>query len=1103
MEYKKITAGFFDKEINFCIYNLPKKQIDNIPYSLLLTENIIKRGIPTKLSYYLRHALGEHYTEDELNKNYSPCFISEHKQTWTRKTILGNSSDPSDNPAETFFQNIDKDLADYGFISKITIPEFEIIEYCPDLKYKKELNPKTRVDFFIPTADLIIEIDGKQHNENLDKIRDDLFDKYNIKTIRISTASIRKRNSDYYNKINEIKEYLKNSHEIKKYQISLKNKIFKTNHLVYVSTAIIRFQVLLIELLKSGEISFKNKNWKFNINVDFRCDFDWAKIALEDLFEWLTPISNIFEDSITQPTFDITYNSKIQSNEMIEIDVKLFEKPDEKQIKKLTIKSYYLDTFKVNKNDNHYIDFNLHPPLQTNNKKINEIFDTKKSESLHKVLFQMFGYKTFNEGQIPIINNILFQENTLGILPTGAGKSLCFQIPSMFQLGCSIVICPIKALMNDHVDELNKYGFKNRSEYIHGDLDRIEKDIVFEKIKNGQTKFLFISPERFQTENFRSVIKQLLNNNLISYIVIDEVHCLSEWGHDFRTSYLALANTIVSILKIKVPIIALTATASNFVIENIKSELNINNVLFRMHNSRPELNYKIIKTNDKITHLEQIIDEMKEKNILTDGDAGIVFTMHVNSSIGCMSVEQSLNRLYPDIKTGVFCGDEPVKWKEKRNDEKFDQYKARVQKEYKANEIELMCATKSFGMGVNKPNIRFSVHYGMPQSMESLYQEAGRTGRDKRDAKNIILFKDETEKIPDIIFDQNTKVEILKEYCNDQHLSKRGDFRNQLWLFTDKKQTIEDELKSILFLLNQFAKENISPIEIKVNKQIYLYRLYQLGVVSDWMVTDFFQNKCLVYYQLISDEEFAINVLNQIKKYEKSSSEIEFHENEMKMIFKLNPAERKKNIISYLLQWNNDNFLYNRRQSLKTLYDYTKDFEKTGAEEFKRKIEAYFKVNDQTTKVEQFIESDFKFAPTYLNEVLKEDGKMISTEKVKEYRFILARFLESYQSNPWLNLLSSVCRLITNSFDDPDGKARLYIFLKDAKKKTLDWKTTLENLLDFAKILKNEEKLLFSQAIEPHLDTIDELVLLHNYLQDDYSAIKYLEKFNKRLKNVF
>ena len=128
---------------------------------------------------------------------------------------------------------------------------------------------------------------------------------------------------------------------------------------------------------------------------------------------------------------------------------------------------------------------------------------------------------------------------------------------------------------------------------------------------------------------------------------------------------------------------------------------------------------------------------------------------------------------------------------------------------------------------------------------------------------------------------------------------------------------------------------------------------------------------------------------------------------------------------------------------------------------------------------------------------------MISTEKVKEYRFILARFLESYQSNPWLNLLSSVCRLITNSFDDPDGKARLYIFLKDAKKKTLDWKTTLENLLDFAKILKNEEKLLFSQAIEPHLDTIDELVLLHNYLQDDYSAIKYLEKFNKRLKNVF
>ena len=998
---------------------------------------------------------------------------------------------------------MNKDLGDYGFISKITIPEFEIIEYCPDLKYKKELNPRTRVDFFIPSADLIIEIDGKQHNENLDKIRDDLFDKYNIKTIRISTESIRKRNSDYFNKINDIKENLKTSIRTNDYKNSYKNKFYENNDFVFSSTAIIRFQVLVIELIKSGKIIFNNKIWKFNINVDFKCDFDWAKIALEDFFQWLIPISKIFDENINQPEFDITYNSNINSNNVIEIDLKLFEKPDETQIKLITIKSYYFDSFKVSNKNNHYLDFNLHPPLKFFGKKIDEDFDTKKHEFLHKILYQMFGYRTFNEGQIPIINKILSQENTLGILPTGAGKSLCFQLPSMFQLGCSIVICPIKALMNDHVDELNKHGFKNRSEYIHGDLDSKEKDIVFEKIKNGQTKFLFISPERFQTENFRAIIKQLINNNLISYIVVDEVHCLSEWGHDFRTSYLALANTIVTILKINVPIIALTATASNFVIENIKSELNIKHVLFRMHNSRPELNYEIIKTNDKITHLEQIIAEMKEKNILTDGDAGIVFTMHVNSLIGCMTVEQSLNRLYPNVKTGIFCGDEPKNWKEKRNNEKFDQYKARIQKEYKDNQIDLICATKSFGMGVNKPNIRFSVHYGMPQSMESLYQEAGRTGRDKRDARNIILFKDEKEKIPDEIFNQNTKIEILKEFSNNQHLSKRGDFKNQLWLFTNKKQTIEDELKSILFLLNQFAKENISPIEIKVNDEIHLYRLYQLGVVSDWTVTDFFQKKCLVYYKLVPDEEIASNVLNQIKKYEKSAPEIEYHQNEIEMIFKLKSFERKKNIISYLLKWNNDNFLYNRRQSLKTLYDYTKDFEITGAEEFKRKIEAYFKVTDQTDKVEQFIESDFKFAPTFLNEVLKENGELIPLEKVEEYRFILARFLESYQNNPWLNLLSSFCRLITNSFDDPDGKARLFLFLKDAKKKAVDWNKTLENLLDFAKVLKQKEKLLFSQAIEPYLDTVDELVLLHNYLQDDYSAIKYLEKFNLRLNKVF
>jgi ATP-dependent DNA helicase RecQ len=153
--------------------------------------------------------------------------------------------------------------------------------------------------------------------------------------------------------------------------------------------------------------------------------------------------------------------------------------------------------------------------------------------------------------------------------------------------------------------------------------------------------------------------------------------------------------------------------------------------------------------------------------------------------------------------------------------------------------------------------------------------------------------------------------------------------------------------------------------------------------------------------------------------------------------------------------------------------------------------------------IEQYIETDYEFAPPYLKDILVKDDKLISNDQVKELIFILARFLESYQNNPWLNLLSSMCRLITKSFDNPDGKVRLYNFITEAKKSSHNWSATLENLLDFAKVLNDEDKLVLSEVLEPHLENDEELIMLHKYLQDDYSAIKYLEKFNKRLEKVY
>ncbi len=1106
MGFTKFTAGYLNWELNFCIENLSEKKLEKIPLSILLTEKVLLRGIPTKLSSFLKSELEKYYSNDKITKDTYPYLIGNKRQIWTEKTILGNPDNLNDNPAVIFYQNLFQDLDEYGFVSNLIYPEFEISEFCPDVK-KRKLLSKTIVDFFIPNAKLVIEIDGNQHENTilLDEARDKVLEEYDILTIRITTQSIRKRDNNYFDKINLIKSRLSLSSSIKKYKKSFENKNFEKEHYSFTVTAICRFQILIIELLKLGTIKFQDKEWKISVNSDVNCCFNWVETAIEDIFEWLHPISVIYDEKVMLPKLKINYcKDNNHPNNYLPIDFKLFERVDEKKPNIVSVKSYYINKIMLDEKVFDFADYNLSQSKNLKNIVIENL--DKKREALNQILYQLYGYQKFKEGQFYIIENILKQVNTLGLLPTGGGKSLCFQMPSILQLGCCIVVCPIKALMKDHVDELEFFGFKGRAEFISGDKTAKERNAIYDKIRSGKVQFIFISPERMQTEDFRNVLIELDNKTLISYLAIDEVHCLSEWGHDFRPSYLALANTVSSILKLDIPIISLTATASPNVLKNIISELNIKeeNVIFRMQNSRPELNYEVQNTKDKSSYLLKNITEMKNLGNLSEKQAGIVFTMHVNGDLGCFKVEQNIKKSNKDITTGIYCGDEPKNWTKKQINEKFDNYKVRIQNQYKNNETQLMCATKSFGMGINKPNIRFSIHYGIPSSMEALYQESGRTGRDGETAKNIILFTDEKNKIPEEIFDPKTNLEDLYLYSTSGRKHEQGDFKNQLFLATNPRnnQTITKELENINVLLTKLERNNSNLVELFSEHEVNLYRLLQLGVVKDWQVKDFFRNIYLVSYEMITDEEIAINILKQIQKYLRSAPEVEIHKNKIEKIIKSDSMNKREELIRYLLEWNNDNFLYMRRQSLKTLYDYTKEFKDTGAKEFKRKIENYFKVDGKARAIEQYMDKDYGDTPNHLKEILYKNDNLIPEDQVKEIIFILARFLESYQNNPWLNLLSSMCRLITKSLDNPDGKVRLYNFITEAKKNSSNWKNTLEKLLDFAKILHDEDKLTLSKVLEPHLDDNDELIMLHKYLQDDYSAIVYLDKFNKRLEKV-
>ena len=327
-------------------------------------------------------------------------------------------------------------------------------------------------------------------------------------------------------------------------------------------------------------------------------------------------------------------------------------------------------------------------------------------ESL-KILNQYWGHTSFRSPQQEIISSVLEGKNTVALLPTGGGKSICFQIPALLKDGVCIVISPLVALMQDQVTNLNDKGIK--ATIIPSGSSQDDIITLFDNIKFGRTKFLYLSPERLQSRFIQEKIKQL-NVNLIA---IDEAHCISEWGHDFRPSYQNI--TILKDLHPNTNIIALTATATNKVINDIIGSLDIENPqVFKKSFYRKNLAYQIFKTDNKLGRLKQIFTKTKAPAIV-----------YVNSRIKTKEISSFLNA--NGFKSSFYHGG--LSTIEKQIS--FDNWMR--------EETPIIVATNAFGMGIDKPNVRVVVHLNLPSSIENYIQEAGRGGRNGNKAFSVVL----------------------------------------------------------------------------------------------------------------------------------------------------------------------------------------------------------------------------------------------------------------------------------------------------------------------------------------------------------------------------
>jgi len=325
-----------------------------------------------------------------------------------------------------------------------------------------------------------------------------------------------------------------------------------------------------------------------------------------------------------------------------------------------------------------------------------------------EALFKYWGYREFRSKQAEIINAVLDKKDVLCLLPTGGGKSLCYQLPTMLKEGICVVVSPLVSLIEDQVNTLNAKGIKALG--LIGGMKTQEVDQLLDNCIYGTYKFLYLSPERLT----QPLVWKRLQKMNISLIAIDEAHCISQWGHDFRPSYLNC-----SLLKeqFDAPLIALTATATKEVEQEIKTLLQLEDPFIAKESfKRSNLSYQLIHTNDKPNYLIGLCQRFPGTAIVYANNRGL-----------CKQLSERLNQHH--IKSEAFHGGLDK------------EQKSKILKDWKTNKIKVVVATSAFGMGVDKAAVQLIVHYQLPESLEQYYQETGRAGRNGEQAHTFVLYQ--------------------------------------------------------------------------------------------------------------------------------------------------------------------------------------------------------------------------------------------------------------------------------------------------------------------------------------------------------------------------
>lgn len=840
----------------------------------------------------------------------------------------------------------------------------------------------------------VVEVDGKKyHSDLLDDLKDFQLAQlpHNIKHIKEDSS---------FQDVRELIEVISAEKYVRLLQSNYCNDEYllsKFTALGLAPFAIARLQRVLLQYLMANYEHITNKQ-VIRVAVVER-DLPCAVVAVEDLNLLLNTLNDLAQERVNIPAFELKVFSSPEFFEhplrngvsvslLSDLDCSAFD---------LTIDISVLRRLSIFKDDlqptdktivirnAHYTHYKtqtgvvsapsvLYRPLV--NQLQNEVFEpiVETSELLRKLLQDIFRKLDFRVGQLPILNRAVQLQSVIGLLPTGGGKSLTYQLAAMLQPGTTIVIDPIRSLMIDQYKGLRELNI-DKTEFINSTLSTIERKFnQNELLAKGQLQFLFVSPERFVIDDFRRALKNAqINGHYFSYAVIDEVHCVSEWGHDFRTPYLNLGENVQEYCKAHdgraVSLLGLTATASFDVLADIERELKIKeddgNAVVRFENSvRDEINYivkevpntyeglsfltepvirqgigskkqstvfkliadkqSVLQTFNQPSAVHDIIEHsfnsylpiavrqewlnksgnealalkeygaasFKKLHIPTDIFVSqererttlykyglIVFMPHrqgwlgVRSSNGSHGVydnpdhvisergDEIVKHYYESERLGYFMGSNDEDTSNKVDEESFHHLEL-----FKNNEESVMVATKAFGMGIDKPNVRMTIHINIPQSIEAYVQEAGRAGRDGKISTSVILFN-------------NDHVSVASRPNESYHLDKdvlmyfhknafKGQVKERVMIYELRNKITYPNTNNLLILtdrLNELYGTDEVQFAIKLGGPMHNNRIFINTVTGQSIGYVLLDTQNTVIYNSFGDDAFCYQLVGELK----------------------------------------------------------------------------------------------------------------------------------------------------------------------------------------------------------------------------------------------